>query len=107
MTYIDRTEDLIYKHPTSFSLINLSLPEMPSVASLEFRLLLGIKMLQKILSNVTFRCPLKTSENLWFSELRTLAYSELYQTWRVEHFAKIVNGFSPLPIFAKRSILDL
>ena len=25
----------------------------------------------------------------------------------MEHFAKIVNGFNPLTIFAKRSILDI
>ena len=33
-------------------------------------------------------------------------YSEPYQTSKMESFAKIVNGFQPLTIFAKRSIID-
>ena len=35
------------------------------------------------------------------------AYSEPYQTSKMERFAKIVNGFQPLTIFGKRSILDV
>ena len=34
------------------------------------------------------------------------AYSETFQTYNVECFAKIVNRFWPLNIFAKCSILD-
>ena len=34
------------------------------------------------------------------------AYSESFQTYSVERFAKIVNRFWPLNIFAKCSILD-
>ena len=33
-------------------------------------------------------------------------YSEPYQTSKMESFAKIVNGFQPLTIFAKSSIID-
>ena len=34
-------------------------------------------------------------------------YSELWQTSKMERFTKIVNGFQPLTIFSKRSILDV
>ena len=30
-------------------------------------------------------------------------YSELFQTSKIERFAKIINGFLPLTIFVKRS----
>ena len=39
--------------------------------------------------------------------MQTEAYSEPCQTSKIESFAKIVNGFMPLTIFAKRSILDV
>ena len=39
-------------------------------------------------------------------ELNYEAYSEPYQASKIGCFAKIVNGLQPLPIFAKRSILD-
>ena len=35
------------------------------------------------------------------------AYSEPCQTTNMEYFAKIVNDFQRLAIFAKRSILDI
>ena len=35
------------------------------------------------------------------------AYSEPYQLSKMERFAKIINGFQPLTIFAKQSILDV
>ena len=35
------------------------------------------------------------------------AYSETYQTSKIEVFTKIVNGFSFLTIFTKSSILDI
>ena len=34
-------------------------------------------------------------------------FSELSQTSKMEHFAKLVNGIQPLTIFTKRSILDV
>ena len=34
------------------------------------------------------------------------AYSESYQISKMEHIAKIVNGYKSLTIFEKRSILD-
>ena len=34
-------------------------------------------------------------------------YSGLYQTSKIDRFAKIGTGFKPLTIFAKRSILDV
>ena len=34
-------------------------------------------------------------------------YSEPYQTSKMDRLAKIVYGFYPLTIFAKRSILDI
>ena len=34
-------------------------------------------------------------------------YSELCQIFKMESFAKIVNGFQSLTIFAKRYILDV
>ena len=37
----------------------------------------------------------------------TEAHSEPSQTYKMERFAKIVNGFQPLPIFAKPSILEV
>ena len=37
----------------------------------------------------------------------TEAYSDPCQTSKMENFAKIVDGFQPLPIFAKRSIIDV
>ena len=40
---------------------------------------------------------------LWYS----MAYSEPYQTSKMECFAKIVNTFQALTIFAKGSILDI
>ena len=35
------------------------------------------------------------------------AYSELWKLSKMEVFAKIVNGFQPITIFAKSSILDV
>ena len=35
------------------------------------------------------------------------AYSEPFQTSKMERFGKIVNNLQPLTIFAKRSILDI
>ena len=35
------------------------------------------------------------------------AYSEPFQTYKMERFAKIVNNFQPLTIFTNRSILDI
>ena len=35
------------------------------------------------------------------------ANSETCQTSKMEHFAKVVNGFQPLTIFAKRAMLDV
>ena len=40
------------------------------------------------------------------SSLNTETYSEPCQTFKIEHFAKIFNGFQPLSTSAKRSILD-
>ena len=37
----------------------------------------------------------------------TEVYSELCQTYKMELFAKIVNGFQLLTIFAKNAILDV
>ena len=37
----------------------------------------------------------------------TQSYSEPYQTSKMEHFAKIVNGWKPFTTFAKHSILDV
>ena len=37
----------------------------------------------------------------------TEAYSEPYQISKMERFGEIVNGFLPLTIFAKRTILDI
>ena len=34
-------------------------------------------------------------------------YSKACQTSKIEHFAKIFNGFKPFIIFAKPSILDV
>ena len=34
-------------------------------------------------------------------------HSEPSQTSKIEVFAKIINGFKPLTIFAKKSILDV
>ena len=34
-------------------------------------------------------------------------YSEPYQTSKMERFARVVNAFKPLTIFAERSILDV
>ena len=34
-------------------------------------------------------------------------YSEPNQTSKMEFFAKIINGFQPLTIFAKRSFVDI
>ena len=36
-----------------------------------------------------------------------VAYSEPRETSKMECFAKVVNGFQPLTIFAKCSILDV
>ena len=35
------------------------------------------------------------------------AYSELCHTSKVEHFAKIVNGFKKITIFERNSILEI
>ena len=34
-------------------------------------------------------------------------YSEICQTSKMEPFTELVNGFEPLTIFAKRSVLDV
>ena len=39
-------------------------------------------------------------------QYRTI-YSEPFQTSMMEHFAKIFNDFTPLTIFAKRSIIEV
>ena len=36
-----------------------------------------------------------------------MAYSEPYQQYKMERFAKIINGFQLLTIFAKQSLLDV
>ena len=43
--------------------------------------------------------------NLWTWVSET--YWEFCQTCKMERFAKIINGWKPLIIFAKRSILDV
>ena len=78
-------------------------------------------------ANVSFLYTLKTSGFLMFSGgierehwpgnglicltrfyiIRRQSYSELYQTSKMEFFAKIVHKLRPLTIFAKNSILDL
>ena len=35
------------------------------------------------------------------------AYSELCQTFKVEYFAKIVNGFKKITIFKRNSVLEI
>ena len=40
---------------------------------------------------------------IWSSEV----YSELSQTSKMKRFAKVVNGFQPVIIFTKRSIVDV
>ena len=42
-----------------------------------------------------------------FLQVNRKAYSESCQTYSMERFAKIVNGFYPLAIFAKFLILDV
>ena len=51
----------------------------------------------------SFRCLVWGSIK-WFI---LKSYSEPCQTSKLERFAKIVDGFKPLTIFAKRSILDV
>ena len=56
--------------------------------------------------------PHKNMENSIFSESQenacySEAYSEQCQTYKMEHFGKIVEGFEGSTIFAKRSILDV
>ena len=46
----------------------------------------------------------RSTELFWECDLHQ-AYSEPWQISKVEHFPKIVNGFKPLRIFAKYSIL--
>ena len=54
-----------------------------------------------IASNNYLMLSLKTNQGI------PEAYSDPYQTSKMEHFAEIVNGFQPLTIFAQRYILDL
>ena len=53
-----------------------------------------------------FRCytELVVLKDWW---IWTETYSESYQASKMELFAKIVNGWKPLTIFAKSSILDV
>ena len=44
-----------------------------------------------------------SKQNAYYSE----AYSEHCQTFKMERFEKIVEGFELLTVFAKRSILDV
>ena len=46
---------------------------------------------------------LGSEQNAYYSE----AYSEHCQTFKMERSEKIVEGFEPLTIFTKRSILDV
>ena len=51
---------------------------------------------------VTHICPIRQ-----VSMCHPDAYSEPFQTSKMERFGKIVNNLQPLTIFAKRSILDI
>ena len=60
----------------------------------------------------TFKAKaLRFSINFWSKTFAKMdcfeAYSEPCQTSKIELFAKIVNGFQPLTIFAKSSVLDV
>ena len=44
---------------------------------------------------------------VWQCSATIEVYPEPYQTSKMELLAKIVNGFQPLTIFAKSSILDV
>ena len=41
------------------------------------------------------------------SESNIVAYPELRQTSQMELLAKVVNGFQPLTVFARNSVLDV
>ena len=50
-------------------------------------------------------CILKKYQNIMWESPE--AYSEPWETSKIAHFAKIINGFESVSIFAKRSILDV
>ena len=62
-------------------------------------------------SYICQNCVLKCQTYFTFlaltSNLPSVSYSETCQTCKMEYFAKIVNGFETLTIFAKRSVLDV
>ena len=50
---------------------------------------------------------LHTNHAVLVKHLQSEAYSDTCQTSSIKLYAKIVNGWKPLPISAKKSILDV
>ena len=60
-----------------------------------------------ICQNFVLKCQTYFTFLALTSNLPSVSYSETCQTCKMEYFAKIVNGFETLTIFAKRSVLDV
>ena len=52
------------------------------------------------------KLAVKEGKSIILSQSPAEVYSEPYQTCKNELFIKIVNGFQPLTVFAKSSILN-
>ena len=54
-----------------------------------------------------FRLQIRTHKAVYAGGRYTKEYSKLCQIYKMEFFTKIVNGFKPLTIVERNSILDV
>ena len=70
-------------------------------------LLITLKIFSTTFNTLTYCFSIKFCSCILLQHKIPVAYSEAYQTSKMEHFAKIVDGCKPYIIYAKNSILDV
>ena len=94
----------------SFTILLWAVASVPCQEHIKDKILTHVLVSNSYLYCSLVQCfvmPFEILNSIYIVVFKSDAYSEPYQTSKMECFAKIVNGLKPLAIFAKISILDI